>query len=301
MNYLRSISSVSVLWAMCTLYIFAQIPSNQDFSFVFMTDIHLQYERNAIEGFNKAIDSVNKLNPDFVLTGGDMINDALKAKHSKADSLYSLYLKLLKRFQMPVYNTIGNHELYGLYKESGADPLHSDYNTGMYKRYIGKTYYSFDHKGWHFIILKSIVEDTDSTYLGYIDDEQIEWLKNDLEKIDKEIPVIVSTHIPFVTSYNQFRKGSMAPNDEGLVVANSRDILLMLYPYNLKLVLQGHLHIIEEINMQNRIRFLVGGAVCARWWKGLNQGMEEGFMKIDIRDGEVYWDYIDYGWEAVLE
>ena len=43
------------------------------FNFVFMTDIHLTTERNAVEGFTRAIRSVNDLNPDFVITGGDLI------------------------------------------------------------------------------------------------------------------------------------------------------------------------------------------------------------------------------------
>lgn len=41
-----------------------------NFSFAFITDIHLQPERNAVEGFLKAIDTINDLNPDFVITGG---------------------------------------------------------------------------------------------------------------------------------------------------------------------------------------------------------------------------------------
>jgi len=40
--------------------------NNEDeFSFVFMTDIHLQPELRAPEGFKQAIDSVNRLNPDL--------------------------------------------------------------------------------------------------------------------------------------------------------------------------------------------------------------------------------------------
>ena len=47
------------------------------FSFAFLTDIHLQPEKHAVEGFRLAIDTINKLNPDFVLTGGDLVMDVL--------------------------------------------------------------------------------------------------------------------------------------------------------------------------------------------------------------------------------
>ena len=80
--------------------------SSDDFSFVFMTDIHLTTERNAVQGFNLAIQKVNELKPDFVITGGDLIMDALGARYGQADSLYNLYLETSAGFKMPVYNTM---------------------------------------------------------------------------------------------------------------------------------------------------------------------------------------------------
>ncbi|MCK4745836.1 MAG: hypothetical protein KAT15_02325, partial [Bacteroidales bacterium] len=43
--------------------------TSEQFTFAFLTDIHLQPEQNAVKGFQKAIDTINQLNPDFVLTG----------------------------------------------------------------------------------------------------------------------------------------------------------------------------------------------------------------------------------------
>ncbi|MBN1953250.1 MAG: metallophosphoesterase [Bacteroidales bacterium] len=275
----------------------AQTDQPQDFNFIFMTDIHLEPGRRAPEGFRQAIDTANKLNADFVLTGGDLVADALGASHGRADSLYLLYRDGLKAFTMPVYNTIGNHELWGIYRSSGADTTHPDYGYGMYRRYFGDTYYSFDHKGWHFIILNSIT-DAGDRYLGYIDSTQLEWIKHDLEQIEVGTPVILCTHIPLISAYNQLSKGSTAPNDSSMVVSNSRDVLLMLYRHNLKLVLQGHHHIIEALSFQNKVTFLTGGAVSAYWWGGPREGMEEGFMLIKLRNGEVDWEYVDFGWEA---
>ena len=59
--------------------------SDDEFTFVFMTDIHLQSEKHAVDGFLQAIDSVNELNPDFVITGGDLIMDALGQPYRRAD------------------------------------------------------------------------------------------------------------------------------------------------------------------------------------------------------------------------
>lgn len=63
-------------WVMATmLNAQAHLDSAQSsFEFVFMTDIHIRPDMNAPKGFQMAIDAVNQLNPDFVLTGysGDM-------------------------------------------------------------------------------------------------------------------------------------------------------------------------------------------------------------------------------------
>ena len=75
------------------------------FRFVFMTDIHVQLERGGVEGFKAAIKAVNALKPKpaFVVTGGDLIMDALGVSFERADSLYNLYIDMMKYFQMPVY------------------------------------------------------------------------------------------------------------------------------------------------------------------------------------------------------
>ncbi|MBS0011027.1 MAG: hypothetical protein KFF49_06440, partial [Bacteroidales bacterium] len=75
------------------------------FSFAFLTDIHLQPERNAPAGFRQAIDTVNMLNPDFVIMGGDQIMDALGQTESRSDSLYDMYIEMSGLLNMPVYNT----------------------------------------------------------------------------------------------------------------------------------------------------------------------------------------------------
>jgi 3',5'-cyclic AMP phosphodiesterase CpdA len=271
--------------------------ADDQFSFAFLTDIHLQPELNATEGFKTAIAKVNELNPDFVITGGDLIMDALGVSFGRADSLYTLYNTISKGFNMPVYNTVGNHEAFGVYKESGIDTTHELYNKKMYENKIGKRYYSFDHKGWHFIILDAIGVKPERYYYGHIDAEQIEWLKNNLKTITKETPIVITVHIPFITSMTQLKEGSLAANSEGIVITNALDVLLLLYEYNLKLVLQGHLHFLEDIYVGDKTHFITGGAVSANWWKGPRGTMEEGFVVVKVKGDDLDWEYIDFGWE----
>lgn len=262
-----------------------KFPPNKSFSFVFMTDIHLQPEKNATEGFLKAIEKVNELNPDFVITGGDLIMDALGQTYSRSDSLYKLYEEMSAHFKMPVYNTIGNHDIFGLYEKSGVDSTHQEYGKKMFENRLAERFSSFEHKGWHFISLDGIGYTNDRQYYGYIDSLQVRWLEKELAAIGKEKPVVISTHIPLLSI-----RGSS-------LITNAPKIRKILEDYNVKSVLQGHLHILEDI-FYNNIHYITGGAVCANWWKGTKPGMEEGFIHVTVNKGDFKWEYIDYGWEV---
>jgi 3',5'-cyclic AMP phosphodiesterase CpdA len=272
-------------------------PSGDTFSFIFMTDIHLTTERNAVEGFMQAIKTVNDLNPDFVITGGDLIMDAMGQRFTKADSLYNLYLNTVKEFKMVVHNTMGNHEIYGIYSESGADNTNPEFGEKMFEKRIGDSYYSFEHKGWKFMILNSIEDNGNDSYVGKIDDEQVAWIKDELSKTDKLTPIVISTHIPFITANTQKYEGTTIANDSSTVIYNGKEVLDLFSNHNLKLVLQGHLHTVEDINIDG-IHFITGGAVSAGWWKGPNREFQEGYVLVTAAKNDFTWKYVDYGWEV---
>ena len=268
----------------------------QDFTFAFLTDIHMTPEKNAPAGFQQAIDSVNALKPDFVITGGDLIMDALGQTRGKADSLYLLYENLIKGFKMPVYNTIGNHELFAFYNRD-IEPTDPDYGDRMFRKYLGDPWRSFDYKGWHFILLKSIEQTESRGYKGMISPEQIEWLKNDLAMVDPKTPVVVSTHIPFITVYDQWQNGGQYVNGAGSVITNGKEVMELLRTRNLKLILQGHQHYLEDIYVDG-VHIITGGAVSSAWWGGPNGTLQEGFLLVRVTGEQIEWEYKDYGWEV---
>ncbi|WP_082063598.1 metallophosphoesterase family protein [Draconibacterium sediminis] len=270
--------------------------ATDDFSFVFMTDIHITPERNATEGFSQAIDTINSLTPDFVLTGGDNIMDALGQTYEASDSLYKLYENTVAKVKAPVYNTMGNHEVFGLYENSGVSPSHEEYGKQLYQNRLAKRYYSFDYKNWHFVVLDGIGFTNDRHYYGHVDEEQLEWLKNDL-KTAGDKPIAVSIHIPLLSIGSQIMQGPTEGMSEGSIVTNANQVREILEQHNTKLVLQGHLHFLEDIEY-NGIHYITGGAVSSQWWQGQRFGMEEGFLKIDVKGENFSWEYIDYGWDV---
>jgi predicted MPP superfamily phosphohydrolase len=267
------------------------------FSVAFMTDIHLQPERNAVAGFTMSLDTVNIMNPDFILTGGDLIMDALGQRYGRADSLYNLYQEVVKKAAMPVHNTMGNHEIYGIYRKSGADPANPEYGEKMYEKRIGPLYYSFLHKGWKFMVINSIEDTGKDSYTALVDSVQMAWIKEELKNTDPETPIVISTHIPFVSAMTQVLGGSTVPNDSSLVVYNSKEVVAQFKDHNLRLVLQGHLHVLEEINI-NGVQYITSGAVCGAWWNGPYNWSEEGFLYLTFVKNDFTWRYVDYGWKV---
>ena len=274
-----------------------QLENKQKFSFLFMTDIHVQPEKHAMEGFQMAIEKANTLKPDFVITGGDLIMDALEQTEERADSLYDIYINMTKNFAMPVYNTMGNHEMFGIVESSGVSPDHPLYGKKIFEKKIGKNYYAFTHKSWQFYILNSVDTTADRNYYGRIDNEQMAWLKNDLQQVDKNTPICISVHIPFYSIQKQILRGPLTPNTKSGIITNGNEVLELFKDHNLKLVLQGHLHFVEDLYAKG-VHFITGGAVCADWWEGPRNGMEEGFLQIDVEGDQFTWKYIDYGWEV---
>jgi 3',5'-cyclic AMP phosphodiesterase CpdA len=187
--------------------------------------------------------------------------------------------------------------LFGIYPESDVTSDHPDYKYGMYEKHIGKTFYSFDHKGWHFIVLNSIDVNDQKKYFGAISKEQIEWLKGDLAKVSASTPVAVTVHIPFLSTFDQRYPKAGAPvqkEPHGTLISNRKEVLDLFDGHNLKLVMQGHIHWIEDIFINNKTHFITAGSVAGRpSWKGTVHG-ERGFMVIDVKGGEISSRYVTY-------
>jgi DNA repair exonuclease SbcCD nuclease subunit len=254
-----------------------------NFSFAFFTDIHLNKKNNGcFIAFEIAIQNAKRNKVDFIVTGGDNLDiDVLGDDAATANELFQKFKDVISKSDIPFYLTIGNHDRF--WGVSKNDQL---YNEGLFEKYLGKTYYSFDHKGWHFIIL--------NTSNSVVDDEQKKWLETDLQSIDSKTPIIVSVHVPFLSVYYPTLKGKYTDTD---TFSNFKEIWNMFEEKNLKLVLHGHMHLYEEIKVKN-VQFITAGAVSASWWGGSYHGTEEGFLKVNVNGNDFNWEYIDYVWDV---
>jgi Icc protein len=269
------------------------------FTFAHFTDIHILPERKAPEGSAKCFEKMNALQPDFALCGGDLVFDSNETPRPKGIELFDLYQSTAKRVTVPVHSVPGNHDVFGLSNKSGvaaSDPL---YGKKMFEDRIGKRYSTFAHKGWHFVLLDSIGTTPDRTFIGMVDEEQLGWLAETLKPIGTTAPIVVMTHVPVVSAVMQIVPDPWK-TPQTYVLQNSIDVLKILAPYNVKMVLQGHTHIREEV-IYNGCRFITSGAVCGNWWKGPRLGNPEGFAMLTVKGDNISWRYETYGFVATPE
>jgi predicted MPP superfamily phosphohydrolase len=228
--------------------------AQKDFTFVFLPDLHLNSESGSVDNFTKVASQINALNPDFILTGGDMIYTAKSVNDQKAEALFNLMDKELKMFKAPVYLTMGNHETVGITKESGIDSSNPEWGKRMYEKRYNKRYYSFTFSGWKFFVLDGIeIREKDKDYTTGVDREQIEWIEKELGKTDTKMPVVISIHTPLINPHAMTEPGTVA------VSLNSGEVLKAFINHNLRIVLMGHTHLYMNLYV-NGIHFISGGS-----------------------------------------
>jgi 3',5'-cyclic-AMP phosphodiesterase len=280
--------------------LFAGVESPGSFDFIFFTDTHIQPELDASHGCAMCFSKIRALKPDFAINGGDHVFDAMGVAGRRANELFDLYEKSERALGMPLYHTIGNHDLFGVLTQSGARPSDPGYGKKMYEERFGrKTYYSFDYKGYHFVVLDSVQPTADRLWDARVDEGQLAWLGRDLERVGPLKPLIVVNHVPLVSGFGTYSTKRGPDSKYSTVsVGNSPEVLAKFEGYNVLAVLQGHLHVNEFVSYKG-VRYATCGAVCGNWWHGPRMGFPEGFTVVSLREGKIEWRYETYGFKSV--
>lgn len=271
-----------------------------------LTDVHVQPERRAAQGMAACLRHVQaqKDKPALILSGGDCIMDSLGADQARTRVQWELWNKVLRdECSLPIEHCIGNHDVWGWHrKESGAtgsEPLYGK-KWAMDALGLQRPYRSFDHAGWHFIVLDS-THPAGGTYTARLDDEQFDWLAEDLRKTDSKTPVLVLSHIPilavcvFFDGENEKSGNWSVPGAWMHTDARRIKELFKKYP-NVRLCLSGHEHLVDRVQYLS-VTYVCNGAVCGNWWKGSYQEFDAGYALVDLyNDGTFDNNYVTYGW-----
>jgi len=232
-----------------------------DFTFAYISDAHIQhikgnrFVRNWDRGLIRAVAETNLLEPkpDFVVFGGDLAQLGSQAELDHG-------AEILSGLQYKTRMVMGEHDYY--------------LDLGKYwSKLHGDQYYSWDHKGVHFITLNSVL-----TYDSWINkwesnerrmnemagldnpngspfmvgEKQLKWLRKDLAKVKKDTPIVVFSHSPLQKIY----KGWNFWTEE------AEDIQALLQPFDKVNVIYGHVHQIQY----NQIGNIAFNSVMATAW-----------------------------------
>jgi len=226
-------------------------PNEPDFTFAYISDAHIQhikgdkFVRNWDRGLIRAVAEANLLEPkpDFVVFGGDLAQLGSKPELDHGG-------EILSGLKYKTHMVMGEHDYY--------------LDLGKYwGELYGDHYYSWDHKGVHFITLNSILTYDDWTHNRWesperrmnemagldnpngspfmVGDKQLKWLKKDLAKVNKDTPIVVFSHSPLQKIY----KGWNFWTEE------ADDIQALLKPFDKVNVIYGHVHQIQYNQIGN--------------------------------------------------
>lgn len=198
-----------------------------EFSFVQISDSHIGFNKEANKNvtatLQEAIGRINALDrrPDFLIHTGDLSH---LSKPSEFDTLDQALksAKSGRTFFVP-----GEHDML----TDNGQQYRERYGKGT----MGAGWYSFDHKGVHFVGLVNVV-DLKAGGLGTLGADQLSWLKKDLASHSNSTPAVVFAHIPLWTVYPEWGWGT----------GDGAEALSYLKRFGSVTVLNGHIHQIMQ-------------------------------------------------------
>ena len=193
------------------------------FTFLQLSDSHVGFAKpanpDARATYREAVAKVIAMpvKPDFIIHTGDISQLSRDQEFDDAD-------QIIKEAGLPVFHVPGEHDM--LDDENGKAYL-SRYGQGS----LGAGWYSFDHRGVHFVALVNVVN-LKAGGMGALGADQLEWLRKDLAGRPSSTPIVVFAHIPLWTVYA----------DWGWGTDDAAQALTYLKPFGSVTVLNGHIH-----------------------------------------------------------
>ena len=192
-----------------------------EMTFVQISDSHIGFNKPAnpdvVGTLQATVDKINALPqaPEFIIHTGDLTHMSKPAEFDTMDQV----LKSAKPSQL--FYVPGEHDTS---VDDGKQYLER-YGKGA----EGNGWYSFDHKGVHFIGLVNVVK---LEGMGRLGQEQLKWLEADLKARKSSTPIVVFAHIPLWAVYPEWGWGT----------ADSEQAFAYLKRFGSVTVLNGHIH-----------------------------------------------------------
>ncbi|MBB1150218.1 metallophosphoesterase [Myroides sp. NP-2] len=206
-------------------------------SFGIITDLHQDLTFDAPDRLQAFVDEMNRKQVDFIVQLGDF---CVPKKENK------IIVDIWNSFQGDAYHVIGNHE----FDENKSLEQIMDFFE------LTKNYYSFDRKGYHFVVLDANgkIPGNDSVrYPSYFHKEQLEWLEHDLK----------TTPLPTIVFIHQGLDHNGVHNREAVRILFDNCNKQAGFT-KVKVVFSGHHHM-DYANVINGIQYVQINSAVYRW------------------------------------
>src|SRR5437764_15492529 len=89
-------------------------PSVRPFRVAHLTDMHVQPERHAIEGYTAALESLEQFDtkPDLLVTGGDHVMDSTSQLLDRTRIVWDAFHRAHANAKLPWRPILGNHDIF---------------------------------------------------------------------------------------------------------------------------------------------------------------------------------------------
>ncbi|MBN2269268.1 MAG: metallophosphoesterase [Sedimentisphaerales bacterium] len=153
-----------------------------------------RYYRESLVKLDECVELMNAEKVGFLIELGDFKDEDAKPAEEKTISYLRVIEQVFQKFTGPTYHVLGNHDMDSISK---TQFLSNVANTGIDPT---KSYYSFDSKGFHFVVLDANYRSDGAEYDhgnfdwtdANIPQQQLTWLSEDLTRARG--PVIVFVH-----------------------------------------------------------------------------------------------------------
>jgi 3',5'-cyclic AMP phosphodiesterase CpdA len=193
------------------------------FCFAQISDSHIGFakdpNRDVAGTLRLAVARLNRLKarPELVLHTGDLTHLSKPAEFDTVDQILK-GANAGRTFYVP-----GEHDVF---TDDGRA-----YRDRYGKETKGGGWYSFDHRGVHFVGLVNVMN-LKAGGLGVLGREQLEWLRDDLEGRGSSTPIVVFAHVPLWSVYPEWGWGT----------EDAAQALSHLRRFGSVSVLNGHIH-----------------------------------------------------------
>jgi 3',5'-cyclic-AMP phosphodiesterase len=269
-------------------------PKKKPIRFAHLTDIHLKPGTIPEAGAAKVFQHVQNFKPsvEFIINGGDVIFDSLEADKQKTQTQWELLKNTLqKENSLPVYHTIGNHDVWGWFVKENKPTDDKLYGKVWVTEelQLKNRFYSFTKGKWKFIVLDSTQLNPAGGYIARLDPEQLEWLQQELKATPPDQFICIVSHIPILSICAGLFFNKTEANGDLLVKRNLMHTdfialkkIFLEYP-NIRTCISGHIHLQEEIEYLG-IKYYCNGAVSGNWWKGTFQEFAPAYAVMELYD-----------------